>query len=180
MYSLDDIRKYLSKFSPKGILIDTCVLILFLIGKLDPNFIEKNDRVSKYSINDFKLLEKIFFIFKDKKFYITPQVIAELSNLTITKKGLAGRALISYLSRVIEFLKTAKEHHQTVDCLYEMKIEILSSFGFTDMTMFEIARKENLPILTEDRRFASYAESNGVAVIYFDRIIASQYQAIIQ
>jgi len=171
MQSLKEIEKYVVSYTPRGLLVDTNVLILFLIGQYNTEFIQKIGRLSGYSADDFEILKKVFFIFSSRKLIITPQVIAELSNLTITK-GMreGGKCIIAYLKTVIDFLKSSLEEHQKIDCLYDAQIEILGRYGFTDMTMFELAKKEKLPIITDDLNLHIYASSNGVPVINFQHV----------
>lgn len=180
MFSLGDVGKFIAKHQPQGIIVDTNILILFLIGNYDPAFINSceilinNNR--KYSINDFKVLKEIFSYFK--KLVITPQVIAELSNLSITRKhGIYGDKRMSYLQTVINFLKVAEERHQKSDCLWGMELWVISEYGFTDMTMFELSKQTKMPILTDDLSFYNYSYEK-VPIIKFEHIINQRYQSV--
>lgn len=179
MFSLDDIRKFINKYNPDGLIVDTNVLILFLIGSYDASFIEGcgiiNNGKRKYDIKDFNLLKDILNLFK--KIIITPQIIAELSNLSVTGGGIYGEKLISYLQTIIKFLKSVDEQHQRLDCLWGMELEIISRYGFTDMTMYELSRQTKLPILTDDLQFYLYSYGK-IPIIKFADISNQPYQSV--
>jgi hypothetical protein len=178
MFSLEDIGKYKAKFFPQGIIVDTNILILFLIGSYDPSFIEScdvlNNNNKTYTIKDFELLKKIFKYFK--KVVITPQIIAELSNLSITK-GVHGDKLLPYLKTVIKFLQDAEEHHQKLDCLFGMELSVISRYGFTDMTIFELSKQTKMPILTDELPFYTYSYGK-VPIIKFEHIKNYHLQSV--
>lgn len=180
MFSLEDIGRFIAKHQPEGIIVDTNILILFLIGNYDPNLIKNcgiiNNSNKQYSISDIELLKKIFSLFR--KIVITPQIIAELSNISITgKHGIYGDKLTSYVQTVINFLKAAEERHQKSDCLWGMELWVISEYGFTDMTMFELSKQTKMPILTDDLSFYNYSYEK-VPIIKFEYIKYQRYQSI--
>ena len=64
MHSLDDVRSYAaSKHRPEGLIVDTNILILFLVGSYDSNLIEHFKALQEsgkdYSSDDFELLKEI-------------------------------------------------------------------------------------------------------------------------
>lgn len=155
IYSLDDVRKYVYRDTPTGVIIDTNLLILLLIGNYDPIFIREykqlNNSDKKYTEEDFELLKQVLACFK--KVIITPQIIAELSNLSITKSGVPENRFPLYLQKVIAFLKVADEQHQKSSCLWGMEMKMIRDFGFTDMTILELAKNNNMAVLTDEAPF---------------------------
>jgi len=177
VFSLEDIGKFIARDRPEGIIVDTGILILFLIGSYDPNFIGDFKRTSNYSIDDFELLKKIFAYFK--KLIITPQILAELSTLSITKGGIYGDKLIHYLQAVVRFLESVEERYQKSNCLCGMELEVIGKYGLTDMTMFELSKKTRMPILTDDLKLYNYSYAKKVPIIKFEYIKSQQYQSIL-
>lgn len=181
MFNLEEIGKFIANYQPEGIIVDTNILILFLIGSYNPDSIANceilNNSNKKYSVDDFVLLKKIFSYFK--KLVITPQIIAELSNLSITSGDIYGDKLTHYLLTVIKFLKSAEERHQKSDCLWGMELKVIGEYGFTDMTMFELSRQTNMPILTDELPFYIYSYGK-VPIIKFEHIKNQQYQSILE
>lgn len=180
MYSLKEIQDFIYTYRPEGVIIDNVVLILFLIGNYDPDFIKSCGILDKYTISDFSLLKKIISHFN--KLVITPQVIAELSNVSITGNNstIFGNKLHQYLQTVINFLKLkeTEERHQGSDCLWGMDLKVIGRFGFTDMTMFELSKQTKMPILTDDFDFFIYATSNKAPAINFESIRIQPLQAV--
>jgi hypothetical protein len=63
-----------------GLLIDTNLLVLFVVGSVNPNRIETFKRTSKYSPRDYDLLVRVME--RWGSLYTVAHVLAEVSNLT--------------------------------------------------------------------------------------------------
>lgn len=178
MNSLAEIQKYAIERRPDGLIVDTNVLILYLVGIFDRNFIDKCGMLTSsnkhYSVDDFELLSKIISIFK--KVVITPQIIAELSNISTSQKGITGNNLCVYFQKIIDFLKSAEEYHQKIECLWNVKVEVISRLGFTDLTLFELSRQKNLAIITDDLAFYLHSVKT-VPIIKLGNVITGGYQS---
>lgn len=159
MFNIEEIKKYIVRDRPKGLIIDTNLLILFLIGKFEVEFIEKCKLTCNncYSRDDYDLLCQIIKLFK--KVIITPHIIAEISNLS--RNAIKDEKLVNYLKVFIEFLKTPslEERSISLESFFGIKINYISSFGFTDMAIHELSKNNNFAIITDDSPF--YQFSNG-------------------
>jgi len=175
--SLDNIGKYILQKQPTGLIVDTNILLLFLIGSYNPIFIKDCALVSQYSVEDFELLKKVFERFQNRKIIITPQIIAEVSNLSMTK--MYGDKLHYCFQVFIRFLRTAEEHHQKSDCLWGMELQVLGKYGFTDLTIFELAKNNHMIILTDEEDFFNYSYTKGVPVMKFSHFKYEKYQSIL-
>ena len=138
MHSLQDIQRYVLRDCPAGI-VDTEVTILLLIGHFDPAFIERCGLTAnkRFTAADFELLKKTLRLFK--KIVITPHVIAEISNLS--RRDMKGDRLVAYFWTVLPILVSTDEQHVKLQSLLGIKIEVLSNFGLTDMSLFELSRQ---------------------------------------
>lgn len=165
MNSLAEIKKYIIKYKPKGLIIDTNILILFLIGSYDDNYICSCELTKKYTQKDFELLKKIISFFN--AVLITPYVIAELSNLS--RKKITECKRIAYFKTVIKFLETTSEENPSLTSLLGCKIKLIEEFGFTDMAIFNLSKNKNIPILTDDGPFFHYSYSK-TPTIKFEHI----------
>ncbi len=67
------------KFRQKGILIDTNLLVLLLVGSYDENMVGSK-RTTNYVVEDYRYL-KIFLTKFENHFY-TPNILTEITNLT--------------------------------------------------------------------------------------------------
>lgn len=56
MFPDDFISGLISKHRENGVLIDSNLLLLLLVGMFDRNLIERIKRLNKYSVRDFDLL----------------------------------------------------------------------------------------------------------------------------
>jgi rRNA-processing protein FCF1 len=179
IFTLEDLARYKIQYAPAGVIVDTNILLLFLVGNYSPEYIEEcvllHNSDKQYSKNDFELLKRIFFHFP--KVVITPQIISEVSRHSFKiKKEIKDERFLAYLRSVIEFLKSAEERHQAADCLWGMPLEILGRFGFTDMTIFELARTTKMPILTDEIALYGYSYEQKVPVIKFEYIKSRHLQ----
>lgn len=179
MFNFVEIEKYITQFQPEGVIIDTQVLLLLLIGDFDQSLIDKCKVLSNFDLADYLRLKKILEYFKGKKIIITPHILAEMSNLS--KKTFTDRSekLYVYFHSVIEFLKSAQENTQPMKSFMDMDIKVISDYGFTDLGILEIAKSKNnkLAILTDDTELNAYS-SGKVPVIklgYFN-----DYQAVVR
>lgn len=155
MYSLKDIETYVVKYRPEGLIIDTEVLILLLVGTYNIDCIETCKFTNKFSKQDLALVQRIISYFK--KIIITPHIIAEVSNQS--KQEFKGNKMYDYFRSLVNLLKSTTEISSPLNSLLDMDIKVISDFGFTDMAMFEIARNSDnkIAILTNDLRFHSHA-----------------------
>jgi rRNA-processing protein FCF1 len=145
----DNLVQLISRYRERGILIDTNLLLLFVIGSLDPSLIPKIARTANYTFNDFQIVSKFVDFFSTK--VTTPHVLTETSNL-IGHRINVRTALHSYI-----FLAEEK---------YERSLalaadERFASFGLADMAVIECARNNHL-VFTDDRPLFGLLQSNGL------------------
>ncbi|ADW68354.1 hypothetical protein AciX9_1292 [Granulicella tundricola MP5ACTX9] len=124
----------IERFAGRGVLIDTNLLLLYAIGKYDPDILSREsfDRVATYSIEDYQLLGNLISLFRQK--VTTPYVLAEVSNW------------IGYLARA-----------QEVECLRGL-IDSLDTFTELQVDSFELGKDASFPFLgLTDMALAAYA-----------------------
>lgn len=178
MYNIEQIQRYITRDMPEGLIVDTNLLILFLIGKLEIDFIEKCKLTcSNYSKDDYCLLCTIIKLFK--KIIITPHIIAEISNLS--RRDVKDQKLINYFRVFIKFLSTPalEERNIKLETFLGIEIKYLSSFGFTDMAMYEISKVNNLPIITDDHPFYNFS-CRDIPIIKFQLIKNADLNIVFQ
>lgn len=157
METLEKVNQFAIQRNREGIILDTVVLLLYFIGKYSVNAIKDFEPTHGYSKEDFELLNKIIKPFK--RIIITPKIVAEVSNLSLPH--LQDKKLYQYVRLVVEFLlnkEGSEEYHVQFENWENKSIDRLSSFGFVDMDMYEIAKKRNVPILTDDIRFYNFSK----------------------
>ncbi len=147
-YLFELIQKYRSK----GVLVDTNLLLLFIVGSLNPQLIPQISRTSKYSIKDFQLVESFIEYFGVR--VTTPHILAETSNLIGRSKGMHN-ALGSFIRIVVE------EHTSAASIVDET---FFPEFGITDTAMLAISSGKYL-VLTDDGPIYGFLLNHGVEAI---------------
>ena len=168
MYDLHAIELYIYKYRPDGLIIDTNLLILFLVGKFDESFIEKCKLVKgDYCIRDYNILCQIIKRFK--KIVITPHIITELSNLS--KKEFRDQSLLSYFSVFINLCKKSffEENNVYLKDILEIDLVIVADFGFTDVAIYQLSKKGNFAVITSDGKFSARFNKE-IPIIEFNSI----------
>ena len=78
-------ERILDRHSRKGLLIDTNLLILLIIGSLDRNLISTNARTRAYCPADYELLCAFIQLSKGP-ILTTPNILTETSNITFASR----------------------------------------------------------------------------------------------
>ncbi len=77
--NLQLLVRQIQRYRRRALLLDTNLLLLYFVGAFRPDRIGTFDRTSKYSVDDFALLERLISQFK--LMTTTPHVLTEVSNL---------------------------------------------------------------------------------------------------
>ena len=163
MDSLDVISNYAHNKNNEGIILDTVVLFLYLIGKFDIKQIKTFAPTHDFDADDYKWLLKIIQPYK--KIIITPQIIAELSNQT--KTTWKGDKLHLYFCLIVDLIKsgTINEQHVMFNKWTDQNVKKLCKFGFVDMGIFETCKSMRIPVLTNDINFYIYGIEQSAPII---------------
>ena len=129
-----------------GILLDTNILLLYLIGSFKIEFIKQFKRTCKYDLDDFEVIELVVSYFS--KIVITPHILAEVWNF-------AEKITEPYLTGFIES-SISKLEIFTEDYISKGEIiidpHLLKLVGVTDLSIIIAAKSGNYLILTDDLR----------------------------
>lgn len=130
-----------------GLLIDTNMLIVLLIGSYSPDLIPKCEKTSDYDENDFIYIKRLIAETR-AKIIVTPHILAEVSNLTF--RGIIYEPGFSqYVEGLIAILQESQEHHIKKASLMG-HTGLLASFGFTDLSVLEAAKELKCAVLTNE------------------------------
>ncbi len=143
--------------------MDTNLLTVLIIGSLGEGEIEKNKKTRDYTSEDFQLLDDLLEGFKGV--CSTPHVITETSNLLDWMKGNHREQVFELLTNFII------QHDEYFIRSNELVLNpIFSKLGLTDTCLFQIAKTNNLVLITSDVELYSYASGQGVECINFNHI----------
>jgi len=168
---MHDLRSIIAFRDARGrqrVVVDANLLILLLVGFLDPDHIPNCNRLNAFTKEDYFLLIKILENFQSE-LVITPHVVAELSNMSMNKMGL-GEKKLAYFNMMVEQLKNFHEEHITLHELLGLDIGGIINLGFSDLGVIETARKINGVILSNDFDMVVHALSRSVMAINFTNI----------
>lgn len=157
---LDDLIR---RHRETGILVDTNMLIVYLVGLLNPKWVDHVMSNRAYTSNDFEFLFQVFSEFK--KLILTPAILAEVSNLSAARLP----ASEPFFELLAQLLPTAafSEQHPHVGA-----VAVAPSFvrlGFTDATIEEIG-VSGVPVFTDDANLYVHLASRNIEVFNYNHI----------
>jgi len=157
-----EITQLFAKYRSKGILVDTNLLLVLVVGICDKARIATFKRTKGYSEEDFELLVKVLRTFP--LITTTPNILTEVSN---------------FLGQLPEDVKPkhfnlfAAQISRLVEQFYESSIISRNSdfwkFGITDCGVIEHARDSYL-VLTDDLKLCNYLQHKGIDAVNFTHL----------
>lgn len=157
---IDLIRKYKNR----GLLLDTNLFVLLIIGMIDKKGVPNNKRTSAYTQEDFEML--LSFIGQFSKIIVTPHIMAETSNLVdVFNKGLKAAPFLI----IKKFIEQGSFNEIEMPSIKIINSPGFLQYGLTDSGLVEVASNRYL-ILTDDLKVANYAYSRSADIINFNHI----------
>lgn len=95
----------INKHRGSGLLVDTNLLLLYLVGTTNKKRILNFKRTQTYTIEDFDLLSR--FMAEFKTLITTPHVLTEVSNLG----NLQGQERAAFRSSFVSMIACSREHY---------------------------------------------------------------------
>lgn len=152
-----------SRHAARGLIIDTNVLLLLLVGLYDESFVSHFKRTRMYTPEDFRIVKEFASYFR--QIVVTPHILAELSNLSLQMKE---DRLGPYFSCLTQVLKAARETPISKDVL--LQDETLPRFGFTDLSIASASSQHRTLVLTDDFRLFGLLSGRNGNVINFNHL----------
>ena len=155
---MDEVFELIEKHRNNGILLDTNLMVLLLVGLVNPERIVGFKRTSHYSKHDFERLVGVVDQFERR--YITPGIWAEVNNLT----DLKGDELQLVRAHFKQQAELVIEHHSPARDL--VAHAAFSRLGFTDASICELA-KQPILVLTDDLDLHMWLQEHDVDSVKF-------------
>ena len=151
----------------KGVLVDTGVLLLYVVGTCDRKQITSYKRTNTFAEEDYDTLVDI--LRSCGTMVTTPNILTEVSNLL--KQGNTHMRELRFKS----FAKTIGSSEER----YEESVRLshmpeFRRFGLADASIYEVACAGYL-VLTVDSRLADYLLRKGLGAINFNHIRTSAW-----
>jgi hypothetical protein len=161
---LPDIQSLLLTYRTKGLLLDTNLLLLYLVGNAVPQALStfKPTVNQGFTKNDFDLLSQIASLFS--KLITTPHILTEVSNHSDKLKGRLRQQFSDYMVAFIQGLEEESQPSRQLCVRAEFP-----RFGLTDTAIAAIAPKRFF-VLTVDFQLAGHLQKVGVAVLNFNHL----------
>lgn len=150
-----------------GLIMDTNLLVLYIVGLHDPDRIDQFKRTKgAYSVDDFYLLVRLIEQFGG--FSTTPNILTEVSNL-IEGVRYNDIPLLSLLRSKVAY---REERYEVSKLIFDDENSALEKFGLSDAVLYALAR-QNYVVLTVDAPLSAFLESKNLPVINFNHLRSS-------
>lgn len=156
---IDLFHQQVKRYRQSGVLLDTNLFMLLLVGTLDPTKIGSFKRTNRYVSEDFEILRILLEPFDS--LVTTPHILAEVSNLSGNQGDHFGNA---YFQLFVERIKLAIEVYYPSRELM-LKPEFLK-YGLADTGIAQAAAGRYL-VLTDDLPLYVYLASSGTDAVNF-------------
>lgn len=154
--------KCVQKYGRLGILLDTNILLVYVIGRFDQGRIEHFKRTNTFTRKDYVFLEE--FLTHFERIVTTPHVLTEVSNLAANLSEPDKSRCFKSFAADIEVLE---EHFEGAKSI--ARSTSFRRLGITDASLSIIARDRFL-VLTDDLGLYSSLLGYGVDAINFNHI----------
>ena len=152
---IGDWEPFAHPYANRTLAIDSNLMLLLVVGGLDPNAISRFKRTQKFEVQDFETLSYIVRFFAARRgLSTTPHVLTEVGTFLGRRKDL--RALLGGL------IRRTDEHREAASALVQGRF--YHEFGLTDAALCDLALKEHC-ILTTDGSLSARIARVGGAVI---------------
>jgi hypothetical protein len=158
---IEHLHNLVRRCARSGLLLDTNLLLLYVIGRSDPDQIGKG-RVAIFARSDLTVLEQFMAHFHHH--LTTPNVLTEINSFLGQLSGNLRERCREQLRSDIEIL--AEQH---VDSRRASQQDAFLRFGLTDCGIHLLAMNACL-VLTDDFALSQYLDSKGLAALNFHHI----------
>jgi len=158
------MRSREKRLQPRHVLVDTNLLLLFVVGSSEPRLIARHKRTNQFTVADYKLLFK--FLSRFQSLVATPNVLTEVSNLLDQVGGPVPQKLQELHTSVIE--KLDEQYVVSRDCC---GLEEFRRLGLADSAILRLARdRSDLAVLTDDIHLYLALQKRGLVAVNFNHL----------
>ncbi len=162
-------KELFGRYSPRGVVIDTNILLLHVVGSFDPTKISEFKITRGYDAQDYNTL--IVFLRKFKGIVTTQCILTEASNHLGKLSDPLRRQVFESYSRQIQLL-----HEPSSPSAVLAGEAVFPRFGLTDVSILHEARGKYL-VLTDDLPLFGYLDKVGVDALNFNYLRMASWMA---
>ncbi len=158
--------KFPQKSDVSGIVVDTNLLLLLLIGIFDKHKIESTKLVNKYTIDDY---HKIVYLidYYSGTIIVTPNILTEICNLT---DKINGESNYKFFQHLETFIKSQDEYIESSRETMAQNNKCFIKFGLSDASIYNLAKNNKL-VITDDLGLYHFIISQGFLAINYNHLI---------
>jgi hypothetical protein len=156
-----DARALIKKHRSKGVLVDTNLLVLFLVGLVNKPRIVSFKRTQDFTIEDFDRLSELINWFG--KLVTTPHVLSQVSDLT----DLSGKELQTIRRNFGRLVEQMEETYDPAKGL--VRHDLFSRLGLGDSAIATVCSKGIL-VLTTDVDLCEALQRRGADALNFNHV----------
>jgi hypothetical protein len=156
-----DARALIEKHRSKGVLVDSNLLILFLVGTVNRRRILDFKRTQNFTVEDFDTLSSLVSWFG--RLYATPHVLSQVSDLT----DLAGKELTIVRTLFASLIETMGEYYDPSKEL--ITDSLFSRLGLADTAIANVCSR-GLLVITADLNLHLALEQRGAEALNFNHV----------
>ena len=156
-----DAAALIEKHRAKGVLVDTNLLVLFLVGRVNRRRILNFKRTGDFTIEDYDLLARLIAWFG--KLIATPHVLSQVSDLT----DLTGNELTAIRELFKVLVEKVEESYDTSRLL--VGDPAFKRLGLTDATIATVCSRGVL-VLTADAELHVALQERAIDALNFNHI----------
>lgn len=159
---MQHLENLLARYKNKGVLVDTNLLLVFLVGLYDPQRIPRFKRTMTFTVEDFYTLHGFFNYFE--KVITTPNILTEVNSLANQLPEELKSTFYPHFAQQVELLG----EHYTESAKLSSTPHFIK-LGLTDSGIMDLA-KDSYLVLTDDFRLVGNLEKQRIDVINFNHI----------
>lgn len=156
------IQTIIEYYKSNELVLDSNLLILFLVGSFNKDIIEKFKRTNKYVRNDFTVLVKFISFFQ--RIIATPNILTEVCNLCLSYNISSKNKLYPVFHTLISELNESYIPTKEVSSLPSFPF-----LGVSDTAIIKLCEKGHL-LLTDDFELYAFMSKNDMPVVNFNHI----------
>lgn len=150
------------------LLVDTNVLLLFIVGSLSLDRIAKHKRTDSFTPKDYQIL--VDLLRKFRGIVVTPSILAEVSNLLGQTDDQTRTALLALLGALVR-----RSEERYVPSVEVVEAADFLRLGLTDAGILALTGEE-LTVLTDDIHLYLALQRRGIEAINFHHVRESAWR----
>ncbi len=148
---------------PRGIFVDSSLLVLLAAGATDPAIIRRHRRLRTFRVEDFERLQKMLGRFE--RVLVTPNTLTEASNLLLQHREPDRSRLVSSLGTLIR-----ESHEVFAPSSDAVEHPWFSRLGLTDAALLGLVSTET-PLVTVDMDlYLAAVEANPLSAVNYRHV----------